>query len=54
MLTINPWKKLGKMLTHVHTSYTLCGLQLGSKGEVFEDIEKEKEAQGTDRTLVTT
>jgi len=23
--------------------YTLCGLQLGSKGEVVEEIEKEKE-----------
>ena len=45
---------LEKMLTHEHTSYTLCGLQLESKGEVFEEIEKEKEAQGTDRMWVTT
>ena len=34
---------LEKMLTHVHMGYTLCGLQLGSKGELVEEIEKEKE-----------
>jgi len=43
---------LGKMLTHEHISSTLCGKQLGSKGKVFE-LEKEKEAKGYDRTLVS-
>jgi hypothetical protein len=42
---------LGKMLTHVHMGYTLCGLQLGSKGEVVEVIEKEREEKVQDRTL---
>ena len=52
MLTIDPCKMLLKMLTHKHTSSTLCGYQLGSKGEVSVEKEKEMEAQGTDRTLV--
>ena len=42
---------LWKMLTHVHTSSTVCGEQVGIKGEVFEEIEKEKAASVPDRTL---
>jgi hypothetical protein len=32
-----------KILIHVHMWYTLCSWQLGSKGEVVEVLEKEKE-----------
>ena len=39
------------MLTHVHISSTLCGYQLGSKGEVVVEIEKEKEELHCDQTL---
>jgi hypothetical protein len=42
---------LEKMLTHGHMSCTHCGKQLGSKGEVFEEIEKEREETIIDRTL---
>ena len=38
------------MLTHVHTSSTLCGYQVGSKGKVVVELE-EKEALVSDRTL---
>jgi hypothetical protein len=31
------------MLTHVHNAETLCGWQLGSKGEVVEVIEVDLE-----------
>jgi hypothetical protein len=31
--------------------YTLCGKQLESKGQGFEEIEKENEAKVSDRTL---
>ena len=34
------------MLTQVHTSSTLCGWQVGSKGEVVVDLEKEKREEG--------
>jgi hypothetical protein len=40
------------MLTHVHTSSTLCGYQVGSKGEAVANLEKEKEARVPDRTQV--
>jgi hypothetical protein len=39
------------MLIHVHTSSTLCGKQLESKGKVAVDSEKEKEAKVRDQTL---
>ena len=39
------------MLTHMHTISTLCGEQLGSKGEAAEEIEKKKEVLVNDRTL---
>jgi hypothetical protein len=38
------------MLTHVHTSSTLCGYQVGSKDETVEEIEKEKAMLATDWT----
>ena len=44
---------LGKMLTYMHTNSTLCGQQLESKGEVFEEIEKEKKAKVHDQTLAS-
>ena len=40
------------MLTHEHTGSTHYGKQLGSKGEEVEDLEKEKETRGSDRTPV--
>jgi hypothetical protein len=42
---------LWKMLRHVHTSYILCSWQLGSKGEVVADLEKEKAALVPDQTM---
>jgi hypothetical protein len=39
------------MLTHVYTSSTLGGQQVGSKGEEVVDLEKEKEEKVHDRTL---
>ena len=35
----------------MHTISTLCGEQLGSKGEAAEEIEKKKEVLVNDRTL---
>jgi hypothetical protein len=42
---------LWKMLIHVHTSFTLYGSQVGSKGEEVADLKNEKEESDTDRTL---
>jgi hypothetical protein len=39
------------MLTHVHTSSTLCGLQVRSKSEAVTDLEKEKEETKSDGAL---
>ena len=39
------------MLTHVHTSSTLCGWQVGSQGEMVEEIEKEKAASVPEQML---
>ena len=39
------------MLTHVHTSSTLCSQQVGSKGKVVVDLEKEKEVKAEDWML---
>ena len=44
---------LEKLLTHVHYGETLCGWQLGSKGEVVEVLEKQKEEKCRERTLVS-
>ena len=45
MLTIDPYKMLLKNAnTRAHTSSTLCGKQLGNKGEVVVEKEKDKEA----------
>jgi hypothetical protein len=41
------------MLTHVHTSSTLCGYYVGSKSEAVTDLEKEKEGLHPDRTLAS-
>ena len=41
------------MLTHVHTSSTLCDYQVRSKGEEVADLEKEKEAKAADRMLAS-
>jgi hypothetical protein len=35
----------------LHTSSTLCGWQVRSKGEAVADLEKEKEETDSDRTL---
>ena len=39
------------MLTLMHTSSTICGYQVGSKGEAVVDFENEKEETVHDRTL---
>jgi hypothetical protein len=39
------------MPTHVHTSSTLCGEQVGSKDEVVSDLEIEKQTLLVNRTL---
>ena len=44
---------LGKLLIHVHCGETLCGWQYRSKGEVVEEIEKEKEVLHRDQTLTS-
>jgi hypothetical protein len=41
---------LWKMLTHVHISSTLCE-QVGGKGEVVVDLEKEKGEKVHDQTM---
>jgi hypothetical protein len=42
---------LWKILTHVHTSSTFCGYQVGSKGKAVAQLEKEKGEKVRDRTL---